>query len=236
MDTPLTLPAEAPSPSKPHLVDRLLLDSQQLSHEIAQDRADPRLLPRLLVVVAGGMAAYGLSVGLQGGLLQAAVAAVKLPVILLVSAGLTLPILHLLCAMAGQRLRMDQLSTLVLQSLATASVAMAGLAPLLVVGWLTLTAGCSSCGLDMDWWVYRRMFLLGLAIASAGGLLGAVRLLRTVPLRAAAPWSLALALAGLQLSWLLRPVVGMPGHFVLLRPLESNALTEVLTALWAVLT
>ena len=65
--------------------------------------------------------------------------------------------------------------------------------------------------------------------------MGATRLLRVLPVRATLLWSGVLGLVGLQLTWLLRPVIGMPGQLVVLRPVESSGLAEVLQALAAVL-
>ncbi len=226
METTLDTEAEI------HFVDRLLLDSKALTAEISNDQAHPRLTQRLLLVIAGSMAIYGVSIGLPAGIPQAMVAAIKLPLVLLVAAGLSLPLLHVGCALVGHRVRLDQLSAHVLQALATASVTMAGLAPFIVVGWLTLSGGEHAS----DWWVYRRVVLAGIAVAGVGGLAGAARLLRPIPLRAAAPWTIGFGCAGLQLSWLVRPIVGQPETvLVVFRPLESNALTEVFTALLAVL-
>ena len=107
---------------------------------------------------------------------------------------------------------------------------MAGLAPPVTAWWLSISLGAS------DWYVYRRVLLGALAVAFVGGMVGAGRLLRSVPTLAAACWSAAFGLSAVQLAWLLRPLVGMPdGAPNLLRPLESNALSEILQALWAVL-
>ena len=100
-----------------------------------------------------------------------------------------------------------------------------------MVAWLTVSVQSVS-----EWYIYRRLVLTAVAVAGTGGLVGAHRILRVIPLRAAVPWAGCFGLAGLQLSWLLRPLVSMPtGDFVLLRDLESNGLAEVLTALLAVL-
>ena len=227
-----SLPAEPGATEPPMtLLDQVLRDRERLTARILAGEDIRPLIPGLVAITAGGAAMFGMALGLQGGIAQSIASAIKFPLVLLGAAGLTLPILHVGCALSGLRLSTEQLSALVLQALAATAVTMAGLAPLMVVAWLTVSVGSPS-----DWYVYRRLVLAAVGVAGLGGLVGAHRILRVVPLRAALPWSAGFGLAGLQLSWLLRPLVSMPeGEFVLLRALESNGLAEVLTALLAVL-
>lgn len=227
------------------LAGQLLRDRTRLTAAVLADRGTSELVTGLTAITAVAAGAFGLAVGLQGGAFQAAMSAVKLPLVLLGAAGISLPILHLSCGLSGLRLELRQLSALVLHALATSAVTMAGLAPLVVVVWLTVSAFplplggelCTDGGCDGGWYAYRRVVLATVGVAALGGLAGASRLLRIVPLRAALPWTVAFGLAGVQLSWLLRPLVGMPeGPLVILRPLESSGLHEILVALWAVLT
>ncbi|MFT4975285.1 MAG: hypothetical protein ACI8S6_001172 [Myxococcota bacterium] len=228
---PMLPPVATPSPPMT-LLDRVLRDHRGLTQAILADEGTATLIPGLVMITACGAAMFGMALGLQGGLAQALSSGIKFPLVMLGAAGITLPILHVGCAMAGLRLRTEQLSALLLQALSVAAVTMAGLAPLMVVAWLTISIGNNS-----DWFVYRRLVLAAVGVASIGGLVGAHRILRVIPLRVAVPWAGCFGLAGLQLSWLLRPLVSMPeGDFVLLRALESNGLAEVLQALVAVLT
>ena len=220
-------------------LERLLRDGRNQARAYLQHTPSHQTITSLALIAAGASAIYGLSIGFQGGALQALASAMKIPLVLLGAAAISLPLLHFTCVQADRPLSLPRLSALVLHSLGTAAVTMAGLAPLIVVAWLTVSAGLEldrAGDTDSAWFVYRRVVLVGVAVATVGGLAGAIRLLRAVPLRAALPWALFFGLAGLQLSWLLRPVVGMPGgSFALYRPLESNALSELLTALAAVL-
>ncbi len=222
-------PAPVPAAGLP-LLERLLRDRAGIAAAIREARAPAGLTTGLVALAAGGAAAYGAAVGLTGGPAQAVVCAVKMPLVLLGAAGISLPALHVACALAGAELRFGQLRDLVLQALATATITMAGLAPLITIGWLTVSIDGGG------WMAYRRAVLAAVAVAAVGCAVGAARLLRSVPVSAALPWSLAFAFSAAQLSWLLRPLVGMPdAPFVLLRPLESNALAAILTAIGAVL-
>lgn len=228
-------PASASPPAPPPegglaLLGSLLRDRKAITAAILADAAPARLTGGLVAIAALGAAAYGASVGLVGGPLQALATAIKLPIVLLGAAAISLPVLHVASALAGAPLRWSQLRDLVLQALSTATVTMAGLAPLVTVWWLSFSLGAS------DWYVYRRVVLAAVGVAAIGCLVGAGRLVRSVPWAAALPWTAAFGLSAVQLSWLLRPLVGTPhGPFIVVRPLESNALTEILTALGAVL-
>lgn len=212
------------------LLECLLRDRKAITTAILRGTAPPRLTAGLVAIAAIGAAAYGASVGLVGGPLQAVATGVKLPIVLLGAAGISLPVLHVASALAGAPLRWSQLRDLVLQALSTATVTMAGLAPLVTVWWLSFSLGAS------DWYVYRRVVLAAVGVAAIGCLVGAGRLVRSVPLMAALPWTAAFGLSAVQLSWLFRPLVGTPdAPFILVRPLESNSLTEILTAIGAVL-
>jgi len=248
MSTPpldlLSAPSEAPlpdvCPSSRTLLDRVLRDGAALSLELCIGPGAAAQVAPLAALAAGGAALFGLAIGLQGGPLQALLSAVKMPLVVLGSAAVSLPLLHVGCALAGRPLAPERLSALVLQSLATATATMAGLAPLALVTWLSFSLGAGDDGSPLAWFAYRRLVLATVAVGGVGGLVGAWRLwralpARALPARALLPWGMALGLVGLQLSWLLRPVIGMPGEAVLLRPVESSGLAEVLTALGAVL-
>lgn len=215
---------DTPFPMPEPLVGRLLRDSRGLSAEILQDLETEALIPRLLALTGGCGAVFGLAIGLPGGLAQAASSAIKFPIVLMGAAALTVPALALAASLSGVRLRLPQLSALVLQALSTAAAVMAALVPLAVVVWLSASAFS-----DSDWYVYRRAVAAFTVVAGVGGLVGALRLVRALPFLAVGPWSILFGLAGLQITWLLRPIIGQPQQpFSLLRPLESNGLAEVL--------
>lgn len=233
---PLSVDLEAPAapavdPSPEALPARLLREGGLITDQILSGGAAEALTPRLMLTAAGAGALFGLAIGLPGGLAQALSSAIKFPLVLLGSAAIGLPTLRIGTALSGQRLRTAQVSALLLQSLATAATTMAALAPLAVVAWLS-----ASTFSDSNLWVYRRAVAAFTAVAMVGGFVGASRLLRALPLTAVLPWAGILGAAALQLTWLLRPVIGKPDlDFALLRDLESNALAEVLVLLDTVL-
>ncbi len=235
LEAPLTASIEAApvtvEASDDPLPARLLREGAIITDQILTGGIAEAITPRLLMTAAGAGALFGLAIGLPGGLGQALASAIKFPLVLLGSAALGLPTLRIGCALSGHRLRTAQISALLLQSLATAATTMAALAPLAVVAWLS-----ASTFSDSNLWVYRRAVAAFTLVALLGGLVGAARLLRALPISAVLPWAGLLGAAALQLTWLLRPVIGKPDlDFTLLRDLESNGLAEVLVLVSTVL-
>lgn len=225
-----------PSPlADPHvdLVTRLLRDGDGLAQELRDSPTGASWIGPLAGVTAVGAGIFGFAIGLPGGPLQALISAIKMPLVMLGSAALTLPLLHVATARTGLRIAPARLSAMVLQAMATATTTMSGLAPLALVFWLSLSL---LPGLvDADWYAYRRFVLAVVAVGALGGMVGAARLLRGLPARSVIPWAVGLGLAGLQLTWLLRPVIGSPGPLVLLRPLESSGLAAFIDVVVAIL-
>ena len=220
------------------LVGQLLRDRRAISAAILSGRAPARLRETLLGAALAGGGVYGLAMGVQGGLLQMVVSGIKLPLVIVGAGAVSLPALFMLARLFGGKVNIAVLGELLLQALATATLVMAGLAPLVAVWWLTVTpAGELSehDALDAAWQAYRRVVLAGVGVAGVGALVGARQLRGAVPLPASLAWSLVYGLCALQLTWLLRPVVGQPGSFVLGRALEGDGLGRAVEAFFAVL-
>ena len=236
-------PAELRAGGPLLLAGQLLRRRAALSRLIVGGAHDAVMRRDLTVVAAGGAGLYGAAVAVAGGPLQMLAGAVKLPLVMLGAAALSLPVLWLSARMFDAKLGVSALGALVLQALATAALVMAGLAPIVAVWWLSVQGGevqgldalADSQALEASWRAYRRVVLGGLMVAAAGGAMGAARLSGSVPLRAAAPWSATLALCALQLAWLLRPLVGNPETDALLQPVERDGLWAALRAIGAVL-
>lgn len=230
------LPVEEPPGRDITMLDRILRDGPGLSQQLLTTPDVQRRITSLVLVTAAGAAVFGVAIGLPGGALQALSSAVKLPLVVLGAAGISLPVLHVAQALAGEPVPPERLSALVLQAMATTTLVMAGLVPLVAILWLSYTAGIDpEHDVDALWRAYRRMVLAIVAVCEISGLIGVARLRGVISDWALIPWAFVLGLGGLQLTWLLRPLIGSPGDPVLFRPLESNGLAEVLSALLAVL-
>jgi hypothetical protein len=186
------------------VVDLLLRDRSAFrSHlEDAPDRA--AVAKALLLTVIAGCAIFGASMGTYRGGLQILYAAVKLPLAVLLTAGLTAPALTgALRAARGASSFLDDL-LLVLSSLALTSAVLAALAPVVFLAVLArvhyhelilaIVASCVAAG------------LLGIAFFMRGlGARGGAGLFATTPLVLA-----VVALVGSQMAWTLRPFVLRP--------------------------
>ena len=94
-----TITAErAAEPIPMGLLDRVLRDRAGLTAEILSPAEPRHLLPGLVAITAASASLFGLALGLQAGVAQALVVAIKFPLILLGSAGTALPLLHVGCA------------------------------------------------------------------------------------------------------------------------------------------
>ena len=89
LDATVIAPA-LPMPPRP-LVDRLLRDGDALTLELGSDPLVGRHVGPLAALAAAGAGVFGLCLGLQAGLPQALLSGVKMPLIVLGSAALSLP-------------------------------------------------------------------------------------------------------------------------------------------------
>jgi hypothetical protein len=196
----------APAQPRPRgLVDGMLTDPHHAIDEaLRADAAGQSALARvLLLVILAGTAGFGAAVGFTRGGLQVLFAAIKLPLVVLVTASVTTPALTGLGLALGRpaELRGDLIR--VLAALARGSLVLAALAPVMLV------ATCLS--VDYHWAV---LMLVGCCLlAGAAGL----------PILARALWVerrgrfflmfamlIVVTLAGTQTSWLLRPYLVSP--------------------------
>jgi hypothetical protein len=204
-------------------IDSVLGEAGGVEERIRGARGLDRWLTSSLLWSFAGAAAFGAALGTYGhSAAQLALAAVKLPVLLLGTAALCFPTFHVL-----QRLRsprpLNASQSLALQGNALAAVGgvWGSCAPPL--GFLVAT--CQD---------YRLAQFLALAVGTAGGLAGLRRMIGahrrlTAPqdVRPRSlfllPWGLLFAVVGGQLAWILRPFIGSPSlGFQLLRPLEGS--------------
>lgn len=202
-----------------------------------KDWTEARRTRALVALISCCMAIFGMMLGLQGGVVQALLTAVKLPLIWLGAAGISLPLLWLLSAQSAKGSRVEESVTEpVLRAMAAGSLAICCLGPLLPVLGLSLVA-LHGGTMDASWIAYRRVFLAGIGVALLGVLVIARSLLHRFSWPAVVAYGCTTALAAVQLAWLLRPIIGAPdGDLVLFRAIESNGLAQALKALMAVLT
>lgn len=175
---------------------------------------------KLLVTVAAmvaGAALYGAALGLWRGGAQVVYAAIKLPLVLLVTAALTMVFNWMAAVLFGLRLRFVQVAVLSFLALGVAAVVLASLAP---VAWLFSVSAPEPSPEART--THNLLYLLHVVLVAAAGLTGMAVLWRTLEnlategrtegrsraRRIFAAWILSFALVGGEVAWALRPFVG----------------------------
>lgn len=201
------------------VIDGVLKEPRQwLEAALAADPATQAEAVRvLLLAILGGTAAFGAAVGFYRGGLQLLYAAVKLPLVVLLTAAVATPALTALGAALGRPagLRTDLLR--VLAALARGSLILAALAPVMLI------ASCVRLG------YHQAVLLLVVCCAGAG--------VAALPLLGQALWAerrgrvfltaamlVVVAIAGTHSAWLLRPYLVRPRttEVPFLRALDGN--------------
>jgi hypothetical protein len=185
---------------------------EDLLEEVLQGRGLLRLWLRLVAVTLVCAAVYGAVFGSWHGPRLAFFVAVKFPLVLLLTAALTLPLNWMLALLTRAPLRFGQVAVLTFLVLALASLLVASLAP---VAWLFVRSAPPPG--DAARTAHNLLYLMHTAFVGGAGctavalLRGALarsggegrRLARTVRI-----WVLTFALVGGEVAWALRPFVG----------------------------
>lgn len=187
-----------------------------LLDDVLAERGLARHWWRLCLVMTLGSALYGAVLGHWHGPRLAAYVAVKLPLVVLITAGLTLLLSFILGHLLGLPLRFAQVAVLIFLGLASASVLLAALAP---VAWLfTISAPPPTAAART---AHNLLYLLHTGFVGGCGLAGSLALgkaLRATGRSAAVvrrvhwSWILVYAFVGGEVAWALRPFVGSVYH------------------------
>jgi hypothetical protein len=223
--------ATLPSP-----LDLLLHQRDRLMDDLAEGRRLGRLWWRLVAVLIPAAALYGIVLGgWRGGILTLFVA-LKLPLVLLLTAALTMLFNSFVASLLGLALRFSQVAVLTFFALAVASLLLASLAP--VAWFFTLSMPEPTLAARAT---HNLLYLLHTGFVGACGLAGTAVLWRgLVRIRGGAPnlkqaflaWVLTFALVGGEVAWALRPFVGSiyhPIEFLRADALQGNVYEFVFT-------
>ncbi len=188
----------------------------------------PHKLAGLLVCAALGFAIFGAVIGSEHSALQAVAAALKLPLLFIVTLLVCLPTLYFFNSIFGASLDLSQNLALLLAAIAMTAIVLLAFAP--VVIFFEITTGN-----------YQFFKLLNVAIFVIAGGIGVrqlsegMRLLQLSDRRSLKArtrilylWILLYAFVGSQLAWTLRPFFGAPGlPFEWFRGLGGNFYTNI---------
>ena len=220
---------------------------EALVDELVREVGLGRRLVSMITVMTAGAALYGVVVGMWRGEGQAVYAAVKLPLVLLLTSGLTMLFNWMTAVRLGVRTSFLQVAALTHLALAVAGVVLASLVP---VAWLfTSSAEPPSPAARTT---HNLLYLLHTGLVGFSGLVG-VSVLWGALLRVAGDprrarrvfliWLLTYALVGGEVAWALRPFVGSiysPVGFLREDALDGNVyefiLRDIVPHFWNVLT
>lgn len=220
---PQAEPGPPPAPARGlALVDRLLRAPGTVLDRIERGEALPDLARTTAISIAVCAAMLGATLGVYRGGLQILYAAIKLPLVLLLTAGLTAPVLTALDVAVGGRgdLRRDVAAVLV--ALASTALLMAAAAPVIML------AGQLGVG-------YHGLILLTVGCCAVAGLAGLTLFARALARRGRGRLLVGMAfltvcgVVGCQLAWTLRPWVVRPRtvEVPFVRPIEGGFLDAV---------
>lgn len=214
------------------VVDHLLRDSGGFLDRIEEETNPLPIAKTLIVTIVVATAVFGGAIGAYRMGLQPLFAAVKLPLVMLLTAGMTAPAFTGLvrAAQPGRSITSVMVAfrtdlVLILASLAMTSLVLAALAPVIMLG---VMLGAS----------YHGMVLLVVSCCIVGGLVGIILFLRGLARRSArGQWMAALAslalfaVVGSQMAWTLRPFVARPrADVTFVRAIEGSFIDAVATS------
>jgi len=192
------------------------------------DERGARGLASCIGVIVVGCGLYGATIGLWRSPLQAVYVAMKIPLVILLTAAANAALNGMLAQLLGMGLSFRQTSLAIVMSFAVAAIILASLSPL-VLFLLVNTPPLSSDGHGGD----VMLVALVAAIAFAGvvanvrllGLLEYVSRRRTVALQTLLAWLVGNLVLGSQFAWVLRPYIGpadLPVEFLRAEPWRGN--------------
>ena len=163
---------------------------------------------------------------------QALYVAIKLPLILLLTAGGNALLNAMLAPLLGLNIRFRQSFLAIFTSFAIASAILGSFSPL--VGFLIWNAPPMSTDWSISGWTYSLIMLTHVAVIAFAGVVANVRLLQLlrelggsarVARRVLFAWLIGNLFLGSQLSWIFRPFIGsptLPLQFFRDHPLAGN--------------
>ncbi|MEB3231751.1 MAG: hypothetical protein VKJ64_12135 [Leptolyngbyaceae bacterium] len=211
-----------------YFLDYILRAQTALFEQIYRQQQLPQIITAMVILTTLLSAIYGLTMGMNHSLLQSVVAAIKLPILFMLTAIICIPSLYTFNVLLGQRFKFFQTVTLMVMTLGTTCILLASLAPIAFFFSLTTQH-------------YPFLLLLHVAIFGLCGVYGVQYLYRGciyLAFRMEQPlnnlllrvWIVIYSLVGMQLGWRLRPFIGSEDSpFQIVRPDQGG---NFYTAVW----
>lgn len=191
---------------------------------------------------------YGLIMGSQSllhghpsGWLYSIAAAIKLPLLFILTGVICMPLVYVLNVLIGAREQFRVIFGLLTSSIAVTSILLASCAPILAFFMLSTKSYpfikflnvviFAIAGLYGVWYLGRGMHVLAAKCAEERQeMMPNVKTIITW-------WLFTYGIVGTQMAWMMRPFIGHPGsHFAIFRAQESNFYIEVFSLIGKMLT
>lgn len=208
------------------VVDQLLRDRPALLARIDAGHELPMIARTMLLTIITSALVFGASLGVLRGGEQILYAALKLPIVILLTAAITTPALCALRAVLLGRTNIQRDIAIVLSSLALGSMVLAALAPLILLATI--------------WGMgYHGLIILVVACCAISGAVGLTLFARGTKDMGAGSRALVvgivliiLALVGSQMAWTFRPYLVRPRseEVPIMRALEGSFIDSVTTS------
>ncbi|NET31626.1 MAG: actin-binding WH2 domain-containing protein [Cyanothece sp. SIO1E1] len=191
-----------------YFLDYILRAQTALFEQIHSQQELPRIAVSMLILCSLLSGIYGLTMGMYHGVLQTIAAAIKLPLLFVLTAIICVPSLYTFNVLLGQRFKFMQTVALMVTTLGTTTILLASLAPIAFFFGITTQN-------------YQFLLLMHVTIFGLCGVYGVRYLYRGcsyIAFRMEQPlnnlllriWIVIYAVVGMQLGWRLRPFVGSP--------------------------
>lgn len=226
--SPVTSARVPPAPLPNHplgIVDQLLKDRTTFLEQIERPEAWLRVARTMLVTILVGTSVFGGAMGAFRPGWQMLSSGVKLPLVLLLTAGLCAPALTALLKAYGHETNLQKDLVLVLTTLGLTSLVLAALAPVLL---LVVFLGAA----------YHEVIMMVVSICAIGGLVGFAFFSKGLRQRSGPGVRTAIMVAltlfmmvAAQMTWTMRPFVARPrADFAWIRSQEGTFMKSVMTS------
>lgn len=200
-----------------YFLDYILRAQNALFEQIYKQRELFRIVASMAILTGLLSGFYGLIMGMHNGPLQAISAAVKLPLLFLLTACICIPSLYTFNVLLGQRFRFMQTVALMATTLCTTAILLASLAPIAL--FFGMTTDHYPFLLLMHVSIFGLCGIYGVRYLYKGCSYIAFRMDQALNRPLIQLWIVIYAIVGMQLGWRLRPFLGSGDRpFELLRP------------------
>ncbi|MBK9053878.1 MAG: actin-binding WH2 domain-containing protein [Chloroflexi bacterium] len=214
-------------------METIFKDARVWGNQVLNEADLTPALARLTMYTVAGSAFYGFTMGLRQSFVQAAAAAVKVPILFFVTLLICLPTLYFVSLFFGSRIRFSQAMVVLLTGLSITSILLGSFAP---ISLFFLLSGSSYtflllmhvivftfCGLAGLYTIQRHFHYLGLRVADEVDQM--VRIRGRVILQL---WMFLYMFVGSQMAYVLAPFVGRDSLFVFFRAPDNNFYTYLI--------